>query len=291
MTNNKSNGIALEAGDQSVLMLHGLGASSLELTRLAKDFHEQGFSVRAPDIQGYCFGTPQESWQSWIDQAQAHFWEMRKQYETVSVVGVSMGATIGMMLATRETFTSLVVLSAALSYDGWAIPWYQFLINWTAWIPFSSRYEYKEREPYGIKNDETRAMIKRMMKLDHISESGAEIITLNTLIEGRKFISETLRYVSEINTPTLIMHAVDDESVHIRNAENLLAQIRSSDKELIYLGNSYHMITIDNERETVHQETLRFIKNKVNETLERQVFEIPHVVSPELRRFLKQQAF
>jgi len=167
MTNNKSNGIALEAGDQSVLMLHGLGASSLELTRLAKDFHEQGFSVRAPDIQGYCFGTPQESWQSWIDQAQAHFWEMRKQYETVSVVGVSMGATIGMMLAARETFTSLVVLSAALSYDGWAIPWYQFLINWTAWIPFSSRYEYKEREPFGIKNDETRAMIKRMMKSSH----------------------------------------------------------------------------------------------------------------------------
>jgi len=114
---------------------------------------------------------------------------------------------------------------------------------------------------------------------------------LNTLIEGKKFISETLRHVSEINTPTLIMHAVDDESVHIRNAENILAQIRSSDKELIYLGNSYHMITIDNERETVHQETLRFIKNKVNETLERQVFEIPSVVSPELRRFLKQQTF
>jgi len=289
MTNNKSNGIALEAGDQSVLMLHGLGASSLELTRLAKDLHAQGFSVRAPDIQGYCFGTPQQHWPSWVAQAQAHLWEMRKQYETVSVVGVSMGATMGMWLATREPLTSLVVLSAGLSYDGWAIPWYQFLIDWTAWIPFANRYEYKEREPYGIKNDETRAMVKRMLKLDHISETGAETISLDRLIEGRKFISETLSLVPNISAPTLIMHAVDDESVHIRHAENVFKRLASLDKELIYLGDSYHMITIDNERETVHQETLRFLKRTVNQTLDRQVFEVPGVLSPELRRYFKKQ--
>lgn len=290
MNHIKSNGIALQAGDQGVLMLHGLGASSLELTRLAKDLHAQGFSVHAPDLQGYCYGTPTQRWFSWIEQAQEHLWAMRKQYETVSVVGVSMGATIGLMLAERENLTSLVVLSAALSYDGWAIPWYQFLIDWTPWIPFAHVYEYKERDPFGIKNDETRAMVKRMMKLDHISESGAETITLESLIEGRKFIQATLRNISDIESPTLIMHAVDDESVHIRSAERVFEQIHAREKEFIYLGDSYHMITIDNEREIVHQETLRFLKKMVNESLDRKVFEVPGILSPELRRYLKKQA-
>ncbi len=290
MTHIKTDGIALHAGDQVVLMLHGLGASSLELTRLAKDLHDQGFSVRAPDLQGYCFGTPNQPWSSWMAQTQEHLWDMRKRYETVSVVGVSMGATLGLMLAQREPLTALVVLSAALSYDGWAIPWYQFLMDWTQWIPFSDIYQYKERDPFGIKNDETRAMVKRMMKLDHISESGAETLTLASLKEGRRFIQATLQNMADIDSPTLIMHAVDDESVHIRSAERVFEQIKSLHKEFIYLGDSYHMITIDNERETVHQETTRFLKKMVNEALDRKAFDVPGVLSPELRRYLKKQA-
>ena len=289
MTHNAFNGISLQAGDQGVLMLHGLGASSLELARLAKHFHEQGFSVRAPDLQGYCFGTTTAPWPTWIEQAQEHLWEMQKTYETVSVVGISMGATLGLMLAERERLTSLVMLSAGLSYDGWAIPWYRFLIDWTQWIPFASAYEYQESEPFGIKNNETRAMVKRMMKLNHISESGAETLTLASLKEGRKFIQAALANLSDVVSPTLIIHAVDDESVHIRSAERVYQGIATTNKEFIYLGDSYHMITIDNERETVEQETTRFIKNIVNETLDRKAFDVPGILSAELRRYLKSQ--
>jgi len=290
MTHKNFGGISLNGGDQGLLMLHGLGASSLELARLAKHLNEQGFSVNAPDLQGYCFGTPVAPWQSWVEQTQEHLWEMKKKYETVSVVGVSMGATLGLMLAEREPLTSLVMLSAALSYDGWAIPWYRFLLDWTQWIPFANAYQYKEADPFGIKNDEIRAMVKRMMKLDHISESGAEIITLASLKEGRKFIQATLENISDVATPTLFMHAVDDESVHIRSAERVFEQIGSPSKEFIYLGDSYHMITIDNERETVHQETARFLKNTVNETLDRKAFDVPGILSLDLRRYLKKQA-
>jgi len=129
-----------------------------------------------------------------------------------------------------------------------------------------------------------------MMKLDHISESGAETITLASLKEGRKCIAATLSNIGDIDSPTLIMHAVDDESVHIRSAERVFDQIRIHQKEFVYLGDSYHMITIDNERETVHQETTRFLKKMVNESLNRKAFDVPGVLSPELRRYLKKLA-
>ena len=125
---------------------------------------------------------------------------------------------------------------------------------------------------------------------DHISESGAETLTLASLKEGRRFIQATLQNMADIDSPTLIMHAVDDESVHIRSAERVFEQIKSLHKEFIYLGDSYHMITIDNERETVHQETTRFLRKMVNEALDRKAFDVPGVLYPELRRYLKKQA-
>jgi carboxylesterase len=283
-------GISLDAGCQSVLMLHGLGANSLELTRLAKDLHGQGLSVRVPDIEGYCHASACTHWQHWVEQAQEQLWAMRKRFETVSVVGISMGATLALQLAQRETLTSVVMLAPALAYDGWAIPWYQPLISLSQWIPWANKYEYKEREPFGIKNNETRAMIKRMMSLGSVSEIGGDTLSLEHLKQGRRLIEYTLDNVDAVDSPSLIMHAVDDESVHIRHAEAVHQAIQSFQKEMVYLSDSYHMITVDNERETVHQETSRFIKKMVNHELNRQVFEIPGVISPELRRYLKKQS-
>jgi carboxylesterase len=285
-----SNGIYLQGGPHCVLMLHGLGASSVELARMAKDLHQQGFTVVVPDITGYCFGTPGQAWEAWVSQAQNHLWELRKQYTTVSVVGVSMGATLAMVLAQRENIHALVLLSTALSYDGWAMPWYRFLLDWAPWLPFANRYTYEEEEPYGVKNEEMRAMVKRAMKSAHISESGSDILTMHYITEGRKLIKEALKHVPDVDAPVLFFHAVDDETVHIRNAEWAYRHVSSSQKDFIYLGDSYHMITVDNERETVSLETARFLKKTINEFLNEPAFEVPTVQSPELRRALRKRA-
>jgi carboxylesterase len=282
--------IDLVGGEHCVLMLHGLGASPLELSRLAKDLHSAGFSVFAPNIPNYSFGTECGDWQDWVTQAEQYLWDLRPHYTTVSVVGLSMGATLSMALAQRESLTSMVLLSTALAYDGWAIPWYSFLLNFASWLPFASRYRYAEAEPFGIKNPEMRAMVKRAMQKDHISESGADYLPFKYVSEGRSLIREARANVRQIDCPTLFIHAADDETVHMRNAEWAYENIRSATKEFIYLGDSYHMITVDNERETVNQETVRFLKKTVNDALDTPAFDVAPVQSPELRRLLRKRA-
>ena len=282
--------IELVGGEHCVLMLHGLGASPLELSRLATDLNVAGFSVFVPNIPNYSFGTECGDWQDWVKQAEQYLWDLRTQYTTVSVVGLSMGATLSMALAQRESITSMVLLSTALAYDGWAIPWYSFLLNFASWLPFASRYRYAEAEPYGIKNPEMRAMVKRAMKKDHISESGADYLPFKYVSEGRALIHDARKKVSLIDCPTLFIHAADDETVHMRNAEWAYAHIRSVTKEFIYLGDSYHMITVDNERETVNQETVRFLKKTVNDALDTPAFDVAPIQSPELRRMLRKRA-
>ena len=270
-------------------MLHGLGANELELQRLAKDLHASGFSVVIPSIQGYTYATPPQNWSTWVDQVLSHIWELEKQYATVSVVGLSMGAVLAMAAAQRHSrpLAGLVLLSASLAYDGWSMPWYRFLLGMSSWLPFVNNYRLKESEPYGVKNEEMRAAIKATLKSQAISESGVGEIGFHLIKQGQLLIQEARDKVRLIDCPTLVMHAVDDEIVHIRNAEWVYRQIRSEEKEIIYLGDSYHMITIDNERETVSQETNRFLKKSVNSQLDKPVFEVAPIKSSQMRRLLR----
>ena len=270
-------------------MLHGLGANELELQRLAKDLHASGFSVVIPSIQGYTYATPPQNWSTWVDQVLSHIWELEKQYATVSVVGLSMGAVLAMVAAQRHSrpLAGLVLLSASLAYDGWSMPWYRFLLGISSWLPFVNNYRLKESEPYGVKNEEMRAAIKATLKSQAISESGVGEIGFHLIKQGQLLIQEARDKVGLIDCPTLVMHAVDDEIVHIRNAEWVYRKIRSEEKEIIYLGDSYHMITIDNERETVSQETNRFLKKSVNNQLDKPVFEVAPIKSSQMRRLLR----
>ena len=49
------------------------------------------------------------------------------------------------------------------------------------------------------------------------------------------------------------------------------------------------MITVDNERETVNQETVRFLKKTVNDALDTPAFDVASILSPELRRMLRKR--
>ena len=224
-----------------------------------------------------------------MDQVLANVWDLEKQYATVSVVGLSMGAVLAMVAAQRHSrpLAGLVLLSASLAYDGWSMPWYRFLLGISSWLPFVNNYRLKESEPYGVKNEEMRAAIKAALKSQAISESGVGEIGFNLIKQGQLLIQEARDQVRLIDCPTLVMHAVDDEIVHIRNAEWVYRQIRSEEKEIIYLGDSYHMITIDNERETVSQETNRFLKKSVNNQLDKPVFEVAPIKSSQMRRLLR----
>jgi len=272
-----------------VLMLHGLGANALELQRLAKDLHASGFSVVIPCIEGYTHGTSSQPWSVWIDQVLEHIWKLEKEYATVSVVGLSMGAVLAMVAAQRHArpLAGLVLLSVSLAYDGWSMPWYRGLLEISAWLPFAKNYRMKESEPYGVKNEEMRALIKAALKSQEVTESGVGEIGYQLIKQGQFLMREARENAHAIDSSTLVIHAVDDEIVHIRNAEWVYRKISSEDKEIIYLGDSYHMITIDNERETVSQETIRFLKKSVNSQLDKPAFDVAPIKSSHIRRLLR----
>ena len=243
----------------SVLLLPGLCGTYREMGAIPKVLEDSGYHVSIADIPGYADDTVKVDWSAWMEEVDRRFSELRCTSDTVSVVGLSMGATLALNLAERrDDIDGIVLLSPVLRYDGWSIPFYHPLIRLIYWIGFRN-WLYREREPYGIANIELRRRVQKAVEKGDPSELGAAAISARHLHHAQQLMRDTRLNLAHAHAPTLIIHAVDDETAAPRNAEEILLKISSEVRRAIWLGDSYHIITVDNEREIVVNETSRFL--------------------------------
>ena len=256
--------IRLTAGDDAVLLLHGLAGSPLEMRYVANALHRDGFSVEVPHISGYGYGSAASHWREWYAHVVASFERLKRDYRTVSVGGLCIGAVLAISLAAekRAEVAALSLMSTTLFYDGWGLPWYRFLMPLGFYPPLRSRYAYREREPFGIKNAILRQRIARLMKLG-FSEAGAARTTMDHLFHASRLIRHAIGKLGEIMAPALVIHAIDDDTASTKSADLVVDRIGSSEVRKIYLDDSYHIITMDNERERVARETSAFVREHV----------------------------
>ena len=249
-------------GEQSknlVVLLPGLNGSRLELGQLPKYIEESGFDVVIPDIVGYEHGAPASTAEGWLEQVHRFLDQKAPQYDHIHLVGISMGATLSTVICSqRPDITSLVLLSPVLRYDGWSVPWYRPLLDVVCALGFRN-WEYIEREPFGLKNLDLRRRIKERFEKSNVSEVGSISISANHLHEAKKLMALAKAGLPNIHAKLLVIQAIEDDTCSVWSAETILKNVTSDIRRSIWLGNSYHIVTIDNERETVLNEVVRFL--------------------------------
>jgi len=251
----------VRSNDHAVLLLHGLSSSPLELRFLARVLADEGFATHTPNISGYSAGTTHSRMEQWVSAAVAEFDALAAQYTHVSLCGLSMGATLCAAVAhERPSARALLLLSVTLNYDGWAIPWYRFLLDYAYYTPIRSRFHYREREPYGLRNEALRAKIARAMQKNGISEVGPASIAMPALHEASRLAHLVRNQLKGISSDCLIIHAIDDETSSPHNARLVEANVGAAFLRTIWLDDSYHMIPSDNEREVVARECALFLR-------------------------------
>ena len=250
-----------EGDGHAVLMLHGLSSSPIELRYLARYLQGEGFTVCAPVIDGYSAGTGQLPMERWVENAVREFDALAARYERVSICGLSIGGALALrLIRERPAAQSLVLLSLTLAYDGWAIPWYRFLLDWAYFTPLRHRYRYREAEPFGVRNEALRKKIARAMQRSDFSEVGPSTIALPALHQALRLARAARKDVAAIENDALVIHAIDDETSSPRNPRHVIDRIGSNFLRTLWLDDSYHMITSDNEREIVARETALFLR-------------------------------
>ncbi len=255
----------MSGGDHAVLLIHGLTGSPYEMKYLARQLNGAGFTVMGPCLAGHgstLADLKKTRWQDWYGTVYDSFKELKRTHETVSVAGLCMGALLALKLSAdlEEEVNAVSLISTTLFYDGWGLPWYKFLLPLAYVAPACHVYSFKEREPYGIKNEALRVRIVEGMRdssIAHESVPGVSMRELYRLIGVMK-----KKVIARVTAPTLIVHSKEDDLASAKNALYVQKHIKSKDVHMLLLDDCYHMVPIDNQRSVAADEIIHFFKDR-----------------------------
>ena len=197
--------------------------------------------------------------EDWIDAVVAKYREVRDQHPTLHLMGMCMGSLLAAVLAERERHAkgNLVLLAPPIFIDGWATPWYRGLRPLLyAYPDCAQRMKIEEEDPFGIKNEQLRAIVKA--KFERGENFHYRWVPLECIRQVDRLRAIVMKAAKRIRCPTLVVHAREDELTSLRSANFLVEPIGGARARMVVLEDSYHMICVDNDREIVAKNVLEF---------------------------------
>jgi len=249
---------------QAVLLLHGLCSSALEVRLFGRALREHGYRVFTPRVPGYTVdpgrAPPDTTFESWIQAVTAEVVRLAREYEHVHLCGVSLGATLCLGVAAHqvEGLASLTLISTTLFFDGWNVSPWRFLLPLAYYTPLGRMFCYRETSPYGVKNERVRAWIQSQLADGGLSPAGASMIPTSRLREADRLIRYVKRSLRHVDVPVLMIHARDDDLASLANPQFVARKIGSRFVRHALMEDSYHMITLDNDRNLAALRTVQF---------------------------------
>jgi carboxylesterase len=245
-----------------VFLIHGLGGTQYDLGSMHKRLKNAGFVTHSLTLPGH--GTTPEDLagvtaEDWIDAVVAKYREVRDLHPRLHVMGMCMGALLSAVLAERERHAKghLVLLAPPVYIDGWATPWYRGLRPLLYAVPGIGRtMKIEEEDPYGIKNEQLRAIVKA--KFERGENFHYRWVPLECIRQVDRLRAILMKSAKQIRCPTLVVHAREDELTSLRSANFLVEQIGGARARMVVLEDSYHMVCVDNDREIVARNVLEF---------------------------------
>jgi carboxylesterase len=251
-----------------VVLLHGLRSTPDELITLNNALIGGGIATRNPRLPHYSFSqdaveAAHPDHTEWLESVRQEVLALRSQYSHVVLAGISAGATLALGSALRHAglVDAVVLLSTTLRLDGWNVPFYRWLFPLALYTPLGRLWAYKEQHPYGVKNERIRAWIAKELETRKISSAGAAIIETQYLREYDRLIRYVKRTLPGSSCPPgLAVHSREDDVASLSNLHFLISHWTGGTLSALVLQNSYHMVTLDNERQQVAAEVISFVR-------------------------------
>jgi carboxylesterase len=246
-----------------ILLLHGLLSSPQEFGLIAHSMRSKGLAHEAVTVPGYTLADGAAAdWRRWR-AAGADVVDTRASgNEPVILGGLCMGGVLAAALAVQapERVAGLVLMSPSFDLDGWGLSPVRHLRHIGYWTGLDRYFCVTEREPYGVKNARIREWIERELRERSQSAAGPARVPLRALREAERMTKFVKARLHELTCPILVIHAREDEITSLASVERLFNALPQTDKELVILEDSYHMITIDNDRQQIPAVIDRFCR-------------------------------
>ena len=260
--------------DTGVLLVHGYTGAPAEMRMLGDYLQAKGgYTVQGVCLAGHCATVEtleQTTWPDWYEAVEEGVKELHRHCCHIYIAGQSMGGLLAIKAAAEfsakipfeplsmqgngetaiEKATNdysvekLILLATPIFLQDWRVPFVKLL---RFFIPrlHTGQHSYNVPEEY----------------MQGYTEMPTKPVpSLLELIELCK-----ADYLGKINIPTLIVQGNADHTVKPHSTTYIyeqLKQVPEKQKEILWLPEARHVVTLDDARETVYEKCLEFFEKQ-----------------------------
>jgi carboxylesterase len=233
----------LPGSSTGCLLIHGFTGTPKEMRWMGEYLAKEGYTILGPRLFGHATHPAdmiRARWQDWVASVEDGWRLLSGATERIFVMGLSMGGVLALHTAAHFPVAGVVAMAT----------------------------------PYALPNDPRLSLAKILARLKpyfpkgpsdwHDKETERDHVSY-PLYPTRAFpellglMAEMRASLPKITAPALIIHSKGDGGVPPENARAIFDQLTMSDKQLIWVENSGHVITKDAERLRVFRAAADFV--------------------------------
>lgn len=235
---------SVAGGPIGALVLHGFTGNPSTMRPLADALVAQGYSLELPRLPGH--GTVigdmvPTRFDDWSQEVESAYRSLATRCEMVVVVGLSMGGMLTCWLAAQHP-----EIAGIVCINPMVAPQEPMMVEM-----IKQMIEAGETVAPGVGSDIADPEVHESAYL------GSPLEAVLSLFEA---IDELQPRLSSIACPLLLMTSSQDHVVPPSNSDHLAASVSGSVRR-VALERSYHVATLDYDRQKVADETVAFIKS------------------------------
>ncbi len=229
-------------GDDGVLVLHGFTGTPASMRAIAELLAGAGLTVELPLLPGH--GTSLEEmagtrWKDWSGEAERAYLDLAARCDQVAVVGLSMGGTLACWLATRHP--DIVGLAVVNPFVAPADP---------------ALRELAEETLAG--GTEIAPSIGSDIAMPGVAEIGYDGVPIRSALSLFDAVEEIAQALDQVHCPVLLLSSREDHVVPSTAGDHLMAAT-GGPIERVWLERSYHVATLDYDREEIESRVQAFV--------------------------------
>lgn len=238
----QSKPFTFEAGKRAVLLLHGFTGNTADVRMLGRFLEKRGYTCHAPLYKGHGV-PPEELVQSgpedwWNDVITGYNYLKSQGHEEIAVAGLSLGGVFSLKLGYTVPIKGIVPMCAPMYIKSEEVM-YKGILEYAR--------EYKQREGKSAQQIE-----KEMEEYQQTP--------MKTLKALQNLISDVRANVDMIYSPTFVVQARHDHMINTNSANIIYNEVESVFKEIKWYEQSGHVITLDKERDQLHEDIYQFLE-------------------------------
>jgi carboxylesterase len=226
-----------------IVLCHGFTGMPGSMRPWGEALADAGYTVRVPLLPGH--GTRWQDanavrWQDWYDELEHAVDEVRSTCATTFVCGLSMGGTLVMRLAEQRgaDIAGVVVVNGSL-----------FTTRKDAKLLPLLRHIVPSLPPIGSD-----------INKPGVTEPAYDRLPVKAAYQLSKLWAVTNTDIARITQPLLVMTSRNDHVVEPENSERIMTASGSTDKRQVWLEDSFHVATLDNDLPVIIAESLAFFQ-------------------------------